>query len=127
MKKSINSPIQAINAQSVWINPYRLISQDRLSKPLTPARLRDWEMIQPFMGTGLWFTSISLAKNLYKDGNYTRTEISKLSSILSKLYHSTNLLIRKPKRNIYFHNIKKGNISTWAYKLNPNLIKEHEK
>lgn len=101
-----------------------LIEINRLN--LTNSQARDFSMIQPYLEYGNWVTSISLARILYMEGHYSKKEISRLSRILSNLYHNTNLLIRKEKRRMYFHLIHKKHLSTWAYKLNPDIIKEYE-
>ena len=93
---------------------------------LTNAQARDFNMILPFMETGEWVTSISLARRMYENGNYWRKEIAKISTKLSRLFHFTNLLVRMEKRRIYFHNIHKRHTSFFAYKINPNLLKLHE-
>lgn len=106
----------------LWMNP--LVDIERLAKPLTNAQIRDWSMIRQFIENGEWWTSIRLAKAMYSDGNFTNREIKRVSNILSNLFHNTSLLERKEKRRIYFNNIHKKHLSTWAYRLNRNLITE---
>lgn len=101
-----------------------LIDTNRLG--LTNAQTRDFSMIQPYLETGNWVTSISLARTLYLIGDCPRKDIKRLSNILSNLYHNTNLLIRRERRRMYFHLIHKKHLSTWAYKLNPEIIREYE-
>lgn len=93
---------------------------------LTPALSRDLSMVLPFLESGDWFTSISIAKSMYSDGSYYRKEIIKVSTILSNIFHKTNLLERHEKRKIYFHGKHKKHNSLWAYRLKPGIIKEYE-
>lgn len=118
------APPEGTFLRQLWDIP--LVDTNRLSKPLTNAQMRDWSMIRQFIESGGWWTSIKLAKAMYSDGNFTNREIKKVSSILSKLFHDTSLLERQEKRRIFFNNIHKRHLSTWAYRLNINLINEYE-
>ena len=100
-----------------------MIDSERLN--LTPAQTRDFEMIQPFIENGGWFTTTSLAQKLYRSGNYWKKDISKLSNKLSNLYGKTDILERKASRKLYFKGVRKL-ITTWAYRIKPELIKEYE-
>lgn len=93
---------------------------------LTPAQIRDFTMIQSFMEQGQWQTSRTLARIMYASGEFSKKEIGQLSNKLHRLFRDTDLLIRKPRRKIYFHNITKRNITTFAYRINPDLVKEYE-
>lgn len=100
-----------------------MINSSRLN--LTPALVRDFEMIQPFIEQGNWFTTTSLAQKLHRSGNYWKKDISKLSTKLSNLYAKGEFLERKESRKLYFKGVRKL-ITTWAYRIKPEFIGQHE-
>lgn len=102
----------------------QLINVQRLN--LSKANTRDLSSILPFIEQGNWVTSISLAKMMYATGEYNTAYVKKASAILSKLYHEAEVLERKEKRQIYFHNVMRNTTPTWAYRLKRDLVKEHE-
>lgn len=99
----------------------QLIDIDRIPN-LTPAQRRDFGMVKPYMENGNWVTSITLAKAMYQISDLSRKEIAKCSSILSKLFHNTDLLQRREKRKIFFQHITGKHAVTFAYRIDPDLL-----
>lgn len=117
IKPIITSTPKSAFRKAVWDDYASKAKIVRTMESLTNAQVRDFSMVYPYLKTQMWHTSISLAKVMYASGKYHKKDIAKLSSILSKLYHNTNLLERKEERRIYFKNIHKTHQATWAYKL----------
>ena len=84
---------------------------------LTSSVMRDFSSLLPFIFNEQWHTSISLRAVMRMDNSYTRKELSKVSNMLSNIYHNTKLLERREKRKMYFRFWQNRHISHWAYRL----------
>lgn len=93
---------------------------------LTPAIERDLSMILPFMETGEWQTSQTIRIAMMQNHSHFRKQMMKVSGIMAKLYHYTDLFDRKEAGRIYFHGRHKRSKPLWGYRLNKQSITEQE-
>lgn len=101
------------------LNPQQQEVMQRLDQlDLAPSVKRDFSMVLPWIWNEIWHTSVSLRKVMRTDNNYTRKELSRLSSALSNVYNNSELLERQFKRNIYNRFWTFSNTSNWCYRLN---------
>lgn len=101
-----------------------IIDPTRLN--LTSAQVRDFSLLLPYMQSGNWCSSITLAKAMYSTNRHWKKDIAVISQKLSYLYKRADIFERKEVGKIYFHGQHRSHKVTWAYRIKPNLIGIHE-